>query len=86
MRAYIWLSGKLASEVSNEKRNLISFMYPKLNSAVATFSIVAFDPSTKDLGIAVHSRYFSVGSVVPWAEAGVGAIATQSFVNVSYGP
>ncbi len=61
-------------------------MYPKLNFWAATFSIVAFDPSTKDLGVAVHSRYFSVGSVVPWAEAGVGAIATQSFVNVSYGP
>ena len=61
-------------------------MYFKLNSAVTTFSIVAFAPSTKDLGIAVHSRYFSVGSVVPWAEAGVGAVATQSFVNVSYGP
>jgi len=53
---------------------------------ISTFSIVAFDPSTKDLGVAVHSRYFSVGSVVPWAEAEVGAIATQSFVNVSYGP
>jgi uncharacterized Ntn-hydrolase superfamily protein len=53
---------------------------------VSTFSIVAFDPHTKELGVAVHSRYFSVGSVVPWAEAEVGAIATQSFVNVSYGP
>jgi uncharacterized Ntn-hydrolase superfamily protein len=52
----------------------------------STFSIVAFDPSTKDLGIAVQSRYFSVGPIVPWAEANVGAIATQSFVNVSYGP
>jgi uncharacterized Ntn-hydrolase superfamily protein len=52
----------------------------------STFSIVAFDPFTKDLGVAVQSRYFSVGSVVPWAESGVGAIATQSFVNVSYGP
>lgn len=61
-------------------------MYPKLNCRVATFSIVAFDPSTKDLGVAVQSRYFSVGSVVPWAEAEVGAVATQSFVNVSYGP
>lgn len=60
-------------------------MYPKLTSLVATFSIVAFDPSTRDLGVAVHSRYFSVGSVVPWAKAGVGGIATQSFVNVSYG-
>jgi len=61
-------------------------MYPKPNCWVATFSIVAFDSSTKDLGVAVHSRYFSVGSVVPWAEDGVGAVATQSFVNVSYGP
>jgi len=41
----------------------------------STFSIVAFDPSTKDLGVAVQSRYFSVGSVVPWAEADVGAVA-----------
>jgi len=61
-------------------------MYSRLNCWATTFSIVAFDPSTRDLGIAVHSRYFSVGSVVPWAEAGVGAVATQSFVNVSYGP
>jgi uncharacterized Ntn-hydrolase superfamily protein len=53
---------------------------------ISTFSIVAYDPSTKDLGVAVQSRYFSVGSIVPWAEANVGAIATQSFVNVSYGP
>jgi uncharacterized Ntn-hydrolase superfamily protein len=61
-------------------------MCSKRTSLVATFSIVAFDPSNKDLGVAVHSRYFSVGSVVPWARAGIGAIATQSFVNVSYGP
>src|SRR4030067_3852605 len=57
-----------------------------IHSLASTFSIVAFDPSTKDLGVAVQSRYFSVGSVVPWAEAEVGAVATQSFVNVSYGP
>ena len=56
------------------------------HSLAATFSIVAFDPSTKDLGVAVQSRYFSVGSAVPWAESEVGAVATQSFVNVSYGP
>lgn len=61
-------------------------MVPKSGQLVSTFSIVALDPITKDLGVAVQSRYFSVGSVVPWAEAGVGAIATQSFVNVSYGP
>ena len=54
--------------------------------AAATFSIVAIDPLTGDLGIAVASRYFAVGAVVPWAEAGVGAIATQAGVNVGYGP
>ncbi len=53
---------------------------------VSTFSIVAIDPSNGDLGIAVASRYFSVGAVVPWAYAGVGAIATQANVNVGYGP
>jgi uncharacterized Ntn-hydrolase superfamily protein len=53
---------------------------------VATFSIVARDPATGELGVAVQSHWFSVGSVVPWAEAGVGAVATQSFVEPSYGP
>src|SRR5215831_14437174 len=52
---------------------------------VSTFSIVARDPSTGQMGIAVASRYFSVGSVVPWAEANVGAVATQADVNVGYG-
>ena len=52
----------------------------------STFSMVAFDPKTKDLGVAVESRFVSVGSVVPWAEAGVGAVATQSFANTAYGP
>src|SRR6202158_2946447 len=53
---------------------------------VSTFSIVAIDPSNGDLGVAVASRYFSVGSVVRWALAGVGAVATQANVNVGYGP
>jgi uncharacterized Ntn-hydrolase superfamily protein len=53
---------------------------------VSTFSIVAYDPAAGDWGVAVASRYFSVGSVVPWAEAGVGAVATQANVNVGYGP
>ncbi|HSD88045.1 MAG TPA: DUF1028 domain-containing protein [Kofleriaceae bacterium] len=51
-----------------------------------TFSIVARDPVTGDLGVAVQSHYFGVGSVVVWAEAGVGAVATQSFVEPAYGP
>ena len=53
---------------------------------VNTFSIVAYDPVNGDWGVTVASRYFSVGAVVPWAEAGVGAIATQANVNVGYGP
>ncbi len=56
------------------------------NDLVATFSIVGFDPETKELGIAVQSKFLGVGAVVPWAKAGVGAIATQSYANTSYGP
>lgn len=51
-----------------------------------TYSIVARDPSTGEMGVAVQSHWFSVGSVVPWAEAGVGAVATQSIADPSYGP
>ncbi len=52
----------------------------------STFSIVAYDSVTQELGVAVQSKYFSVGLVVPWAEAGVGAVATQASVNPSFGP
>ncbi|KFA89507.1 DUF1028 domain-containing protein [Archangium violaceum] len=52
---------------------------------VNTYSIVARDPETGELGVAVQSHWFSVGATVPWAEAGVGAVATQSFVDPSYG-
>jgi uncharacterized Ntn-hydrolase superfamily protein len=51
-----------------------------------TYSIVARDPKTGELGVAVQSHWFSVGSIVTWAEAGVGAVATQSFVDPAYGP
>jgi uncharacterized Ntn-hydrolase superfamily protein len=51
-----------------------------------TYSIVARDPVTGDFGVAVQSHWFQVGPVVPWAEAGVGAVATQSFTRVDYGP
>ena len=53
---------------------------------VHTFSIVAFDPQTGEMGVAVQSHWFAVGGEVPWAEAGVGAVATQSFIDPSYGP
>jgi len=52
---------------------------------VHTFSIVARDAQTGDMGVAVQSHWFSVGSIVSWAEAGVGAVATQSFVDPGYG-
>jgi len=52
----------------------------------STFSIVGFDPKTKELGIAVQSKFLGVGAVVPWAKAGVGAVATQSWANTTFGP
>jgi uncharacterized Ntn-hydrolase superfamily protein len=59
---------------------------PKPRRPVHTFSIVARDPATGEMGVAVQSHWFAVGPIVPWAEAGVGAVATQSLVDVSYGP
>jgi uncharacterized Ntn-hydrolase superfamily protein len=53
---------------------------------VSTFSIVARDPATGDLGIGVQSKFLAVGAVVPWARAGIGAVATQASANLSYGP
>jgi len=58
---------------------------PTSRRPVATYSIVARDGRSGDMGVAVQSHWFSVGSVVPWAKAGVGAVATQSFVNTDYG-
>src|SRR5688572_5013188 len=52
----------------------------------STFSIVGRDPENGDVGVAVQSKFFAVGPVVPWVEAGVGAVATQSYANTSYGP
>jgi uncharacterized Ntn-hydrolase superfamily protein len=56
-----------------------------LESPISTFSIVARDGATGELGVAVASRFFAVGSVVPWAKAGIGAVATQSFANTTFG-
>ncbi len=52
---------------------------------VATFSLVAKDPNSQDLGVVVASKFLAVGSVVPWLEGGVGAVATQSYANTSFG-
>jgi len=51
-----------------------------------TYSIVAYDPQLNQFGVAIQSHYFRVGAIVPWAEQGVGAVATQAFVEISYGP
>jgi len=75
---------------------LLAFLVPSLPadadsqerawSPVGTFSIVGFDPVTGEVGVAVQSRVFSVGNGVIWGEAGVGVVATQAIVDVSYGP
>lgn len=57
-----------------------------MTKLVATFSIVAFDPETDSLGVAVQSKFLAVGAVVPWAKVGVGAVATQAMANFTYGP
>ena len=56
------------------------------DALTSTFSIAAFDPQTGDLGVAVQSKFPNVRAVVPWGEAGVGAVATQALANASYGP
>lgn len=62
-----------------------SLMSPPRTPLVSTFSIVGFDPATGDLGIAVQSKFPNVRPIVPWARAGVGAVATQSFAELDYG-
>lgn len=69
----------------SDAQNQQSQTRPRPLRPVHTFSIVARDPETGELGVAVQSHWFSVGQVVPWAEAGIGAVATQSFVDPSYG-
>jgi len=53
---------------------------------IATFSIVAYDPARQEWGVGVQSKFLAVGAVVPWARAGAGAVATQSYANLTYGP
>jgi uncharacterized Ntn-hydrolase superfamily protein len=57
-----------------------------LRDIVSTFSIVAFEPESGALGVAVQSKFLAVGSIVPWARAEVGAVATQAMANFNYGP
>lgn len=62
------------------------YMSRQSSRPIHTYSIVARDPKTGALGVAVQSHAFSVGSIVPWAEAGVGVVATQSLAHIDYGP
>jgi len=70
-----------SSRSCDPKENQLNCLRP-----MHTFSIVARDNKTGEMGVAVQSHWFSVGADVPWAEAGIGAVATQSFVDPSYGP
>jgi uncharacterized Ntn-hydrolase superfamily protein len=74
---FLYIGGK-------HKTEFVSLNNP--DEIISTFSIVAFDPETGDVGVAVQSKFPNLRPVVPWAEAGVGAVATQSFANVSFGP
>ncbi len=71
----LWLSFTYSQQVYNKKQPLAH-----------TYSIVARDTVTGEMGVAVQSHWFSVGSIVTWGKAGVGVVATQSFVNPSFGP
>ncbi len=80
MRKFILvISLFLSAEISAQ-------VYQSTSPLVHTFSIVARDEKTGEMAVGVQSHWFSVGTAVPWAEAGVGAVATQSFVDKSYGP
>jgi uncharacterized Ntn-hydrolase superfamily protein len=82
MRSALCLASFLFSSVFS----LPSLVLTASQDPIATFSILGFDPATGEIGGAVQSRVFSVGNGVLWAEAGVGAVATQAIVDVSYGP
>lgn len=73
--------------ILNSQFSIVHGQIYKRDSPFAhTYSIVAFDEQTGDMGVAVQSHWFSVGTMVTWGEAGVGVVATQSFVNPAFGP
>lgn len=79
-------SSRVASTVLLSLAFLTVRALPAAPPDPATFSIAAADPATGEVGVAVASRFFAVGTVVPWARAGVGAVATQASANTSFGP
>jgi uncharacterized Ntn-hydrolase superfamily protein len=89
--AYVGLAGLLLISASlwlagHSPEPSIPRPTPEKDPPVNTFSIVAYDPDRQEWGVAVASKFLAVGAVVPWAKAGVGAIATQSHANTTYGP
>jgi len=84
LACHLLLAVPAASQDQNETKATVASAEEW--SPVATFSIVGFDPSTGEVGVAVQSRVFSVGNGVIWGEADVGVVATQAWVDVSYGP
>src|SRR4051812_48527825 len=78
MLSFIMMMTPKASAQNNQSETRAR---PRPMRPVHTFSIVARDPVTGEIGVAVQSHWFSVGATVPWAEAGIGAVATQSFVD-----
>ncbi len=80
-----WLAALAALLLAISCALAVAAAQPDAIRPVHTYSIVARDPETGQLGVAVQSHWFAVGSLVPWAEAGVGAVATQSFVEARYG-
>lgn len=80
MKKYSWFISLLMTPLLPQAQ-----VYKNAAPLAHTFSIVARDPDTGEMGVAVQSHWFSVGTSVSWAEAGVGAVATQSFVNKSFG-
>jgi uncharacterized Ntn-hydrolase superfamily protein len=70
----------------NPQENPVGMLALESEPLVTTYSIVARDADTGQMGIAVHSCHLAVGAIVPWAEAGVGVVATQAFANAAFGP
>lgn len=81
----VYCLSNLSAAAADEPTRRV-FRSSEFTRPVSTYSIVARDPSTGEMGVAVQSHWFSVGPIVPWAEAGVGAVATQSLVDPAYGP
>ncbi len=81
----VYCLSNLSAAAADEPARRV-FRSSEFTRPVSTYSIVARDPSTGEMGVAVQSHWFSVGPIVPWAEAGVGAVATQSLVDPAYGP